>query len=90
MLLYKNEEDRVKYLETIGYDKEIVNNAVPIEYQEVPDFICQDVIKNFLKVLEKEEDVLEAEGITDFAISGHTEGKRYLPWQLFDKSRGGE
>ena len=23
------------------------------------------------------------------AISGHTEDKRYLPWQLFDKTRGG-
>ena len=86
----KTRDERVKYLETIGYDKKIVNEEVPEEYHEIPDFIWQDIIKNFLKVLEKEEDILVAEKITEFAISGHTEGKKYMPWQLFDKSRGGE
>ncbi len=79
----------VSFLEKIGYGKEIIEEAVPVKYQEIPDFIWQDIIKNFLKVLEKEEDILSMEKITSFAISGHTEGKRYLPWQLFDKSRSG-
>ena len=26
-------------------------------------------------------------GFRTFAISGHTEGKRYAPWQMFDKGR---
>lgn len=81
--------ERVKFLTKIGYDEEIVNAEVPETYKEIPDFIWMDVIKNFLKILEKEEDILYADGMTDFSISGHTEGKRYLPWQLFDKTRMG-
>lgn len=26
-------------------------------------------------------------GFTNFAISGHTEGKQFSLWQMFDKSR---
>ena len=85
----KTREERVKYLETIGYDNTIVESEVPVEYQEIPDFIWNDIIKNFLKVLEKEEILLEADGIKEFAISGHTEGRNYMPWQMFDKTRGG-
>ncbi len=86
----KTREERVEYLSKIGYKSEIINNAIPEKYVEIPDFIWVDVIKNFLKILEKEEDILRADDVTSFAISGHTEGKRYLPWQLFDKSRGGK
>ena len=86
----KTREERVKYLKTIGYAEDIVEKEVPKEYVEIPDFIWEDVIKNFLKKLEKEEDILKLDGVSEFAISGHTEGKRFMPWQLFDKSRGGK
>lgn len=33
------------------------------------------------------EDELNSVGLNEFAISGHTEGKKFLPWQIFDKSR---
>jgi len=85
----KTREERTSYLEIIGYDKEIINKEVPEKYEEIPEFIWQDIIKNFLKILEKEDDILASDGVRIFAISGHTEGKKYLPWQLFDKSRGG-
>lgn len=45
------------------------------------------VIRNFLKQLEKNEDILASYDFTNFAISGHTEGKEFAPWQMFDKSR---
>lgn len=45
------------------------------------------VIKNLLKQLEKNEDILMNYGFTNFAISGHTEGNQFAPWQMFDKSR---
>ena len=36
---------------------------------------------------EKNEDLLMSYGFTNFAISGHTEGNKFSPWQMFDKSR---
>ncbi len=85
----KTREERINYLKEIGFSKEVVEIEVPKKYMEIPDFIWMDIIKNFLKVLEKEEDVLRMDGLLNFAISGHTEGKKYMPWQLFDKSRAG-
>ena len=43
--------------------------------------------KEILKKLEKNEDILSSYNITNFAISGHTEGKAFAPWGMFDKSR---
>jgi hypothetical protein len=34
------------------------------------------------------EDELLALEFSEFAISGHTEGKKFMPWGMFDKSRG--
>ena len=70
----------------------IINNVdfskyVPLKYEEIPDFIWLDVIKNIIKKLESKEDELRSVGFTEFSISGHTEGKKYKPWQIFDKSR---
>ena len=56
-------------------------------YQEIPDFVWKSVIKEILKKLEKNEDILSSYNITNFAISGHTEGKAFAPWGMFDKSR---
>ena len=86
----KTRDERIEYLSKIGYDRKEIEEEIPVAYVEIPDFIWQDVIKNFLKILEKEEELLESDNIINFAISGHTEGKRYLPWQLFDKTRSGE
>ena len=47
----------------------------------------KSVIKNLLKQLEKNEDLLMSYGFTNFAISGHTESNKFSPWQMFDKSR---
>lgn len=33
------------------------------------------------------EEELISGNLIEFAISGHTEGKRFLPWQIFDKTR---
>ena len=42
-----------------------------------------------MRKLDDMEDEFEVIGITEFALSGHTEGKHFLPWQMFDKSRYG-
>lgn len=41
------------------------------------NFICQQI----------EQGKLSSVDLNKFAISGHTEGKKFLPWQIFDKSR---
>lgn len=83
----KTRDERVKFLESIGLNSLEFNEHIPLEYQEIPDFIWLDVIKNLLKKLEKNEDILRKSGFTNFAISGHTEGKHFAPWQMFDDSR---
>ncbi|MCM1052878.1 MAG: hypothetical protein NC483_02745 [Ruminococcus sp.] len=79
--------ERIKFLKSIGLNPRIFRKYIPLKYQKIPDFIWLSVIRNLLKELEKSEDILVNLGFTNFAISGHTEGKDFMPWQMFDKSR---
>lgn len=78
---------RIDFLRSVGIDEKVALENVPEVYREIPDFIWTDIIKNLLKRLEYMEDELASIGLIEFAMSGHTEGKRFLPWQMFDKSR---
>lgn len=78
---------RISFLISIGIEEKLVLENIPEVYEEIPDFIWTDIIKNLLKKIESMEDELVTDGLIEFAISGHTEGKRFLPWQMFDKSR---
>lgn len=79
--------ERIKFLKSIGLNPDVFSSYIPENYQEIPDFIWLSVIKNLLKQLEKNEDILMNYEFTNFAISGHTEGNQFAPWQMFDKSR---
>lgn len=83
----KTRNERVNFLKSVGYNEEDFEKVIPTLYQEIPDFIWQHVISALLKRLEKKEDELVQMGFRTFAISGHTEGKKYAPWQMFDKGR---
>ena len=83
----KTRIDRIKFLESLGLDSKIFLKHIPELYESIPDFIWLSIINNLLKELEKKEDILLADNFTHFAISGHTEGKYFSPWQMFDKSR---
>lgn len=80
-------DERVSFLKSVGYNERDFEKVIPNDYEEIPDFIWQHVIEGLLKKLEKKEDELLSNGIKTFAISGHTEGKKFLPWQMFDKGR---
>ncbi len=79
--------ERINFLKSIGLEEKVFSSFIPEEYQPIPDFIWLSVIRNLLKQLEKKEDLLASFGFTNFAISGHTEGREFAPWQMFDKSR---
>lgn len=79
--------ERIEFLKSIGLKEEFVSKYIPENYQKIPDIIWLSVIKNIIKKLEKEEDILSSYGFTNFAISGHTEKNEFTPWQMFDKSR---
>ena len=79
--------ERIKFLKSIGLNPNVFSPYIPEDYQAIPDFIWISVIRNLLKQLEKNEDILANCGFTNFAISGHTEGNQFAPWQMFDKSR---
>ncbi len=83
----KSREERISYLGKCGIDKNILEENIPVEYKEIPDFIWLDIIKNIIKPLEKEEDFLRQDGFLEFNLSGHTEGKRFRPWQMADDKR---
>lgn len=83
----KTRNERIEFFKSIGLKPEVFSFYIPENYQVIPDFIWLSVIKNLLKQLEKSEDILMSYGFTNFAISGHIEGKQFSPWQMFDKSR---
>ena len=83
----KTRNERIEFLKSIGLNPDTFSSYIPAYYQEIPDFIWLSLIKNLLKKLEKNEDILASYGFTNFAISGHTEGKQFAPWRMFDKSR---
>ncbi len=84
----KTRAERIKFLQSIGLNPDVFTQYIPENYQAIPDFIWASVVKNLLKQLEKNEEILAVHGFTNFVISGHTEGHRFAPWQMFDKSRG--
>ena len=79
--------ERIEFLKSIKLNPEVFLNYIPEKYEAIPDFIWKDIIINILKKLERNEDILAYNDFTNFAISGHTEGKSFAPWQMFDKSR---
>ena len=83
----KSREERVNYLVSCGIDRDIIEKHIPVEYQEIPDFIWMSIIRDIIKVLEKEEDLLESSGFYEFNLSGHTEGRVFAPWQMADDKR---
>lgn len=80
-------KERIEFLKSIGYDKKNFDISIPVKYQEIPDFIWKYLIDNLLKKLEKKEEELLLAGFKSFVISGHTEGKVYTPWKMYDKGR---
>ncbi len=79
--------ERIEFLKSVGLNPEVFSKYIPLDYQPIPDVIWLSVIRNILKQLEKDEDILSSYGLTNFAISGHTEGNQFTPWQMSDKSR---
>ncbi len=79
--------ERIEFLKSLGLNPDVFSRYIPKDYQAIPDFIWLDVIRNLLKQLEKNEDLLASYGFTNFGISGHTEGNRFAPWQMFDEKR---
>ncbi len=79
--------ERINYLVSCSIDKDVLEKKIPKKYKTIPDFIWLDIIKNIIKPLEKEEDFLRDCGFREFNLSGHTEEKRFRPWQMADDKR---
>ncbi|MBR4177911.1 MAG: hypothetical protein IKR57_01015 [Bacilli bacterium] len=80
-------DERINYLVSCGIDRNVLEENIPNHYNEIEDFIWLDIIKNIIKVLEKEEDLLRSYGFKEFNLSGHTEGRRFRPWQMANDQR---
>lgn len=80
-------EERINFLKSLGLNPDIFSSFIPEKYQNIPDIVWLNVIKDLIKKLEKNEDILANYNYTNFAISGHTEGNKFAPWSMFDKTR---
>ena len=83
----KSRKERISFLLKCDVERDVLEEKIPKEYKLIPDFIWLDVITNVIKPLYKNEDFLRNDGFLEFAISGHTEGKRFRPWQMSDDGR---
>lgn len=83
----KSRNERINYLISCGLPLDLLEKNIPKEYQEIPKFIWLDIIVNIIKQLEKEENLLRSSGFLEFNLSGHTEGKKFKPWQMADDKR---
>ena len=83
----KSREERMKFLLSMDYDIKEIEKHVPEVYKEVPDFIWEDVIRKIIRKIPGMENELLLAGFKEFAISGHTEGKYFMPWQMYDSTR---
>ena len=83
----KSRQERINYLVTCGINEDVLDRCIPKKYENIPDFIWLDIIKNVIKPLEKEEDFLRDCGFLEFNLSGHTEERRFRPWQMADDKR---
>jgi hypothetical protein len=85
----KTREERINFLKSLKINEQEFIDHIPVVYQEIPSFIWLDVMKKIIKKVPKMEEELILAGLKEFGISGHTEGKQYMPWQLFSKNRYG-
>lgn len=83
----KSRNERIKYLLSLGIDKDDFIDKIPEKYSKIPSFIWEDLIKNVLSYLEKNEDILIISGYKNFCINGNTEGKVCYLWQMYNKDR---
>ena len=83
----QSREERINYLESCGLERNVLEENIPENYTEIPDFVWLDIIKNIIKVLSKEEDYLRQCDFEEFNFSGHTEGRRFRPWQMASSNR---
>lgn len=81
----KTRSSRLKKLISMGFDG--VEESVPETYSPIPDEVWNDLIKNLLKPLMKKEEELELLKLKNFAISGHTRGFAFCPWQVYTEKR---
>ena len=83
----ESRKERIAYLASCGIPKSVLEENIPINYTEIPEFIWLDIIKNIIKVLVKEEEFLRSYDFEEFNLSGHTEGRRFRPWQMASSKR---
>ena len=83
----ESRKERIKYLLSCGFDKDVVESNVPKEYTRIPDCVWLDIIRNIIKPLEEEEDFLRSSGFLEFNISGNTSKDKFRPWQMADDKR---
>ncbi len=83
----QSRKNRIFFLESIDVSTNDAENGVPTKYNEIPNYIWQEVIVKVIKKLESREEEFISLGINEFVINANIENGKILAWQMFDKNR---
>ncbi len=78
--------NRIEFLHSLKIPYEVIDDKIPKIYNDILDLVWVDIFKILKKLEGMEEEFLSA-GLREFVINGHMEGKRFRPWQIYDKHR---
>lgn len=84
---YKTRKNRIDFLNSLGEETSEFINYIPSIYQDVPNYIWEDLIQKILVNLYKKEEILEESNFKHFAIGGNAFNKKCHIWQMYNKDR---
>lgn len=80
-------KNRIDFLKSLGEDPNDFIRYIPSLYEDIQDYIWEDLIQKILVNLYKKEDILEKSKFKHFAIGGNAHDKKCFIWQMYNKDR---
>ena len=83
----KSRKNRINFLCSIGYSKDLAETAIPKEYNEMSVEIWYKIINKILKKLEKRQQEFINDNLNEFVINLNIEDNEIHAWQMYTNSR---
>ena len=80
-------KNRINFLISLGENIDNFISYLPDIYEDVPNYIWEDLIQKILVNLWKKEEILEKSSYKHFAIGGNAYNKKCYIWQMYNKDR---
>lgn len=83
----RTREERIKFLNSIESDKEVIQSNVPMQYTPIRDEFIETILDDIVFELYKRKDELRKDGLTIINVQGNFEDSRVVPWEIFRPER---